>query len=140
MSGTKGKKGEKEVMDVGESCGMTPIRAPASGGGGQQRDLPDVLMGDGVGLILAIEAKRAKDGQIYLPPEEWEALKRFTEGFHPDTVAVITVRWDHDTTIYAAPLPEVDRTGSGKLSVTKTRSTEHWRTLEELIEDLQAAD
>lgn len=137
MSGTKGKKGEKEVMAEGEEHGMTPMRAPASGGGGQQRDLPDVLMGDGHGLILAIEAKRAKDGQIYLPAEEWEALKRFAEGFHPDAVAVITVRWDYDTTIYAAPLPDVPRTDAGKLSVTKTRSTEHWRTLGELIEELR---
>lgn len=140
MSGTKGKRGEKEVMTEGERYGMVPMRAPASGGGGQQRDLPDIIMGDGQGLILVIEAKRAKEGRVYLPREEWMALKRFAVGFHPDAEPVITVRWDYDTTIYAAPLSEVTVTDAGKLSVTRARSTEQWRTLRDLIEYLQARD
>jgi len=132
MSGRKGKQAEKELMDRVEELGFAPMRAPASGGGGQSRDLPDVLVGDGE-HILAIEVKRSGKNQVYLTPAEVEALMRFAEAFHADATPVIAVRWDYDTTFYLAGPVSLSTTDSGNVSVTKDRSTTHWTTLGEYV-------
>jgi len=68
----KGDRRERELVNRLDDAGFAVMRAPASGSA-TDRDLPDVLAGDGE-TFYAIEAKSSAGDPIYLTGEEVESL------------------------------------------------------------------
>ncbi|WP_323191406.1 Holliday junction resolvase Hjc [Halostella sp. PRR32] len=79
MSNAKGDRRERELVNELDESGFAVMRAPASGSA-TERELPDVLAGDG-GSFYAIEAKSSAGDPIYLTGEEVEALVYFSQNF-----------------------------------------------------------
>ena len=89
MSGKKGSRYERELVNRFESCGWGALRCPASGGA-TDRELPDILAGlalDGpskdypISRALAIELKSGKSTTLYVDRDEVKALRSFAESF-----------------------------------------------------------
>lgn len=92
-SNSKGDRRERELVDRLDESGFAVMRAPASGSA-TDRELPDVLAGDGDGFY-AIEAKSSKrDEYIYLTHAEVAALVTYAVNFGAE--AKIGVRYDYD--------------------------------------------
>jgi len=91
MSYTKGTRGERELLSMFYDEGFVGFRAPSSGST-TDRELPDVLVGDGK-KTYAIESKRADEGPVYLPHEEVEDLSFFSLMFGAD--ALVAFREDY---------------------------------------------
>ncbi|OVE83591.1 Holliday junction resolvase Hjc [Natronolimnobius baerhuensis] len=79
MSQAKGDRRERELVNALDEAGFAVMRAPASGSA-TERELPDVLAGDGE-HFYAIEAKSSSGDPIYLTGEEVEALIYFAQNF-----------------------------------------------------------
>ncbi len=75
----KGDRRERELVTALDGAGFAVMRAPASGSA-TERELPDVLAGDGE-TFYAIEAKSSAGDPIYLSGEEIEALVYFARNF-----------------------------------------------------------
>jgi len=73
----KGDRRERELVNALDGAGFAVMRAPASGAA-TERELPDVLAGDGE-TFYAIEAKSSAGDPIYLTGEEVEALLFFAK-------------------------------------------------------------
>jgi len=134
MSASKGSRVERELVNLLLDLGFEIMRAPSSGAA-TSRDLPDVLAGNGDGLIVAVELKAWKDGTHYFDEEEVAALQRFANGFHPDTVPLLGTRWNQDTRFYVAR-PDAEalhRTDSGNVRAKKEVAREEWETLEDYV-------
>ena len=89
MSGKKGSRYERELVNRFESLGWGALRCPASGGA-TDRELPDILAGlalDGpskdypISRALAIELKSGKSTTLYVDRDEVKALRSFAESF-----------------------------------------------------------
>ena len=89
MSGKKGSRYERELVNRFESCGWGALRCPASGGA-TDRELPDILAGlafEGpsknfpISRALAIELKSGKSTTLYVNKEEVYALRSFAQSF-----------------------------------------------------------
>jgi Holliday junction resolvase len=78
-SNEKGDRRERELVNELDDAGFAVLRAPASGSA-TERELPDVLAGDGE-EFYAIEAKSSAGDPIYLDGEEVEALVYFARSF-----------------------------------------------------------
>lgn len=78
-SNAKGDRRERELVTALDEAGFAVMRAPASGSA-TQRELPDVLAGDGE-TFYAIEAKSSAGDPVYLSGEEIEALVYFSRNF-----------------------------------------------------------
>jgi Holliday junction resolvase len=78
-SNRKGDRRERELVNKLDESGFAVMRAPASGSA-TERELPDVLAGDGE-TFYAIEAKSSAGDPIYLDGEEIEALLYFAQNF-----------------------------------------------------------
>jgi Holliday junction resolvase len=78
-SNRKGDRRERELVNMLDESGFAVMRAPASGSA-TERELPDVLAGDGE-RFYAIEAKSSAGDPIYLDGEEIEALLYFSQNF-----------------------------------------------------------
>lgn len=78
-SNQKGSRAERDLVNRLDDAGFAVMRAPASGGA-TDRELPDVLAGDG-SVFYAIEAKASGGRPIYLTNEEIEALRYFSSKF-----------------------------------------------------------
>ncbi|PSQ24624.1 nucleoid-structuring protein H-NS [Halobacteriales archaeon QS_9_67_17] len=76
---SKGDRRERELVNLLDERGFAVMRAPASGSA-TDRELPDVLAGDG-DRFYAIEAKSSAGDPIYLSGEEVEALVYFSRNF-----------------------------------------------------------
>jgi Holliday junction resolvase len=79
MSNSKGDRRERELVNRLDEAGFAVMRAPASGSA-TERELPDVLAGDG-DTFYAIEAKSSASDRIYLDGEEVYALVFFSRNF-----------------------------------------------------------
>jgi Holliday junction resolvase len=79
MANRKGERRERELVNLLDENGFAVMRAPASGSA-TERELPDVLAGNGE-LFYAIEAKSSAGDPIYLTGEEVEALVFFAQNF-----------------------------------------------------------
>ncbi len=99
MSNTKGDRRERELVNRLDKAGFAVMRAPASGSA-TDRELPDVLAGDG-GSFYAIEAKSSAGDPIYLTGEEVEALVYFSRNFGAN--ARIGVRFDREDWYFFHP-------------------------------------
>lgn len=88
----KGDRRERELVNKLDENEFAVMRAPASGSA-TDRELPDVLVGDG-GDFYAIEAKSSSGDPIYIQEEEIDALQFFASNFGAD--AIVGVRFDRE--------------------------------------------
>jgi Holliday junction resolvase len=99
MSSAKGDRRERELVNMLDGAGFAVMRAPASGSA-TERDLPDVLAGNGE-RFYAIEAKSSSGDPIYLDGEEVESLLYFSRNF--GARARIGVRFDREDWYFFHP-------------------------------------
>src|SRR6056297_39952 len=99
MSHAKGDRRERELVNALDEAGFAVMRAPASGAA-TDRELPDVLAGDGESFY-AIEAKSSAGDPIYLTGEEVEALIYFAQNF--GAKPRIGVRFDREDWYFFHP-------------------------------------
>ncbi|MFC4247067.1 Holliday junction resolvase Hjc [Natribaculum luteum] len=99
MSSAKGDRRERELVNKLDDAGFAVMRAPASGSA-TERELPDVLAGDG-DVFYAIEAKSSAGKPIYLTGEEVEALIYFAQNF--GAKPRIGVRFDREDWYFFHP-------------------------------------
>ena len=99
MSNAKGDRRERELVNRLDAAGFAVMRAPASGSA-TDRDLPDVLAGDG-SKFYAIEAKSSAGDPIYLDGEEIESLLYFSRNF--GARARVGVRFDREDWYFFHP-------------------------------------
>ena len=99
MSQAKGDRRERELVNELDDAGFAVMRAPASGSA-TERELPDVLAGDGE-QFYAIEAKSSSGDPIYLTGEEVEALIYFAQNF--GAKPRIGVRFDREDWYFFHP-------------------------------------
>lgn len=95
----KGDRRERELVNRLDESGFAVMRAPASGSA-TDRELPDVLAGDG-DRFYAIEAKSSSGDPIYLSGEEVEALIYFAQNF--GAKSRIAVRFDREDWYFFHP-------------------------------------
>jgi len=95
----KGDRRERELVNALDEAGFAVMRAPASGSA-TERELPDVLAGDGE-TFYAVEAKSSAGDPIYLSGEEVEALLFFARNF--GAKARIAVRFDREDWYFFHP-------------------------------------
>ncbi|MFA9516835.1 Holliday junction resolvase Hjc [Halopenitus sp. H-Gu1] len=95
----KGDRRERELVNALDEAGFAVMRAPASGSA-TERELPDVLAGNGE-RFYAIEAKSSAGDPIYLSGEEVEALLFFSQNF--GAKARIAVRFDREDWYFFHP-------------------------------------
>jgi len=99
MSNAKGDRRERELVNRLDEAGFAVMRAPASGSA-TDRELPDVLAGEGE-RFYAIEAKSSAGDPIYLDGEEVEALVYFARSF--GAKPRIGVRFDREDWYFFHP-------------------------------------
>ena len=127
-SNSKGSRRERELTNLLDDSGWGVMRAPSSGSS-TDRELPDVLAGDGTRFI-AIEAKASSGAPIYINGEEIEALEYFAENF--GAVALVGVRFDYCDWRFFVP-DDLYTTGEGNFRVKKD-VLDDGLTLEDLSE------
>jgi Holliday junction resolvase len=127
MSNAKGDRRERELVNRLDEAGFAVMRAPASGSA-TERELPDVLAGDGV-AFYAIEAKSSSGDPIYLTGEEVEALVYFSQNF--GAKPKIGVRFDREDWYFFHPA-DVYQTDGGNYRVKKEIALEDGEPLDAL--------
>jgi Holliday junction resolvase len=98
-SNEKGDRRERQLVNKLDEAGFAVMRAPASGSA-TERELPDVLAGDGE-LFYAIEAKSSAGDPIYLDGAEVDALLFFARNF--GAKPRIGVRFDREDWYFFHP-------------------------------------
>lgn len=124
----KGDRRERELVNDLDEDGYAVMRAPASGSA-TERDLPDVLAGDGE-RFYAIEAKSSSGDPIYLSGEEVEALLFFAQNF--GAKARIAVRFDREDWYLFHP-GDLYTTDAGSYRVKKDTALEDGTHYEEFV-------
>lgn len=138
----KGSQRERELVNLLDESGFAVMRAPASGGA-TDRELPDVLTGNGE-EFYAIEAKTSGGDPIYIDEREVDELQYFSKYF--GAVALIGVRFDskHGDPAYGNDdisgwyffEPEdMYRTDSGNYRCKKETALQDGIPFEELVDD-----
>jgi len=110
----KGDRRERELVNRLDEAGFAVMRAPASGSS-TNRDLPDVLAGDGE-RFYAVEAKSSSGDPIYLGGDEVESLLYFSRNF--GAKARVGVRFDREDWYFFHP-GELYTTDGGNYRVKK---------------------
>ena len=116
-SNRKGDRRERELVNRLDEAGFAVMRAPASGSA-TERELPDVLAGDGE-RFFAIEAKSSAGDPIYLDAEEVEALVFFARNF--GAKARIGARFDREDWYFFHPA-DLHTTPSGNKRVKREKA------------------
>lgn len=114
MSSRKGDRRERELVNQLDEAGFAVMRAPASGSA-TQRELPDVLAGDGE-EFYAIEVKSSAGDPIYVDGDEIADLEFFATGF--GAKPRIGVRFDHEDWYFFSP-DDLYETSGGNYRVKK---------------------
>jgi len=127
MANRKGDRRERELVNRLDESGFAVMRAPASGGA-TQRELPDVLAGNGH-VFYAIEAKSSSGDPIYLTGEEVEALVYFSQNF--GAKPKIGIRFDREDWYFFHPA-DVHQTKGGNYRVKKEKALEDGDTMDDL--------
>ncbi|ERH09450.1 MAG: holliday junction resolvase - archaeal type [halophilic archaeon J07HX64] len=117
MSNAKGDRRERELVNRLDEAGFAVMRAPASGSA-TDRELPDVLAGEGE-QFYAIEAKSSAGDPIYLDGEEVEALVYFARNF--GAKPRVGVRFDREDWYFFHP-DELYTTDGGNYRVKLERA------------------
>lgn len=128
MSNAKGDRRERELVNLLDDAGFAVMRAPASGSA-TERELPDVLAGDGE-VFYAIEAKSSAGDPIYLTGEEVEALVYFSQNF--GAKARIGVRFDREDWYFFHP-SDLYTTDGGNYRVKKETALSDGTDFDELV-------
>lgn len=132
-SSKKGDRRERELVNMLDESGFAVMRAPASGAA-TDRELPDVLAGDG-GDFYAIEAKSSSGDPIYLDgQDDVEALLFFANNF--GAKARIAVRFDREDWYFFHP-GELYVTDGGNYRVKKETALEDGQDFEGLVGDTE---
>jgi Holliday junction resolvase len=124
----KGDRRERELVNELDAAGFAVMRAPASGSA-TERDLPDVLAGDGE-RFFAIEAKSSAGDPIYLSGEEVESLIYFARNFGAN--ARIAVRFDREDWYFFHP-DDCHVTDGGNYRVKRETALADGTDLDELV-------
>jgi Holliday junction resolvase len=124
----KGDRRERELVNELDAAGFAVMRAPASGSA-TERDLPDVLAGDGE-QFYAIEAKSSAGDPIYLSGEEVESLIYFARNF--GAKARVAVRFDREDWYFFHP-GDLHVTDGGNYRVKKETALADGEDLDELV-------
>ena len=127
MSSTKGARLERELTNELDSLGFAVIRVPSSGSA-TQRDLPDVIAGNGTDTY-AIEVKASKAQPIYLDGGEVDSLEHFAERF--GAKPLIGARFNREPWRFYEP-NECHVTDGGMYRVKKELANSAGRNLEGL--------
>jgi Holliday junction resolvase len=143
VSNEKGDRRERELVNALDEAGFAVMRAPASGSA-TERELPDVLAGDG-GDFYAIEAKSSSGDPIYLSGEEIEALVYFSQNF--GAKPRVGIRFDREDWYFFHP-GDLYTTDGGNYRVKKETALGEGVDFEEFVghsekvtlDDLQEAD
>ena len=122
----KGDRRERELVNALDGAGFAVMRAPASGSA-TQRELPDVLAGNGT-VFYAVEAKASAGDPIYLTSEEVEALRYFADSF--GAKPRIGVRFDREEWAFFHPADTL--TENGAYRVKHDRAVEEGERIEDL--------
>ncbi len=130
----KGDRRERELVNILDENGFAVMRAPSSGAG-TDRELPDVLAGNGIDFF-AIEAKSSAGDPIYLTEEEVKGLKFFSTNFGAEPR--IGVRFDREDWYFFDP-DELYRTDSGNYRVKKEKALADGTDLREFVGDSERA-
>lgn len=101
---------EREIVKKLEQKGYKAIRTPHSGAG-TNRDLPDIIAGNGRGKYYAIEVKSSRKDYIYIQKEQLLELERFALGF--GATPIIIARFTYQPP-FIIPYTKLPRTRSGK--------------------------
>ncbi len=123
----KGDRRERELVNRLDEAGFAVMRAPASGSS-TDRDLPDVLAGNG-DRFYAIEAKSSSGDPIYLDGGEVESLVYFARNF--GAKARIGVRFDREDWYFFHP-GDLYTTGGGNYRVKRETALAEGEDLDEL--------
>ena len=126
-SNRKGDRRERELVNELDLRGFAVLRAPASGSA-TDRDLPDVLAGNG-GQFFAIEAKSSSGDPIYIDDDQVVSLEYFANAFGAEPL--IGARFDRNPWTFYDPA-ELHRTDSGNYRVKADLSMRLGRTLDDL--------
>jgi len=126
-SNAKGNRRERELVNAFDERGFAVMRAPASGAA-TDRELPDVLAGDGT-VFYAVEAKSSSGDPIYLTGEEVEALVYFSQNF--GAKPKIGVRFDREDWYFFHPA-DVYQTDGGNYRVKKETAVADGETFDDL--------
>mgnify|MGYP006276443649 FL=1 len=126
-SNAKGNRRERELVNALDERGFAVMRAPASGSA-TERELPDVLAGDG-DAFFAVEAKSSSGDPIYLTGEEVEALVYFSQNFGASPK--IGVRFDREDWYFFHPA-DVHKTDGGNYRVKKETAIEDGDHIDDL--------
>ena len=124
----KGDRRERELVNELDAMGFAVMRAPASGSA-TERDLPDVLAGDGE-QFYAIEAKSSAGDPIYLSGEEVESLIYFARNF--GAKARVAARFDREDWYFFHP-GDLHVTDGGNYRVKKETALADGEDLDELV-------
>ena len=135
MSNAKGDRRERELVNELDAAGFAVMRAPASGSA-TERELPDVLAGDG-GAFYAIEAKSSAGDPIYLTGEEIEALIYFAQNF--GARPRVAARFDREDWYFFHPA-DLHMTDGGNRRVKKEFALESGESMDELIDSGPTTD
>jgi len=129
-SNEKGDRRERELVNELDAAGFAVMRAPASGSA-TERELPDVLAGDGEDFF-AVEAKSSAGDPIYLDGEEVEALLFFARNF--GAKPRIGVRYDREDWYFFHPGDEtVHVTDGGNYRVKRETALADGTDFDELV-------
>ncbi|WP_435065283.1 Holliday junction resolvase Hjc [Halobaculum sp. EA56] len=124
----KGDRRERELVNRLDDAGFAVMRAPASGSS-TDRELPDVLAGDGR-VFYAVEAKSSSGDPIYLRGEEVEALVYFARNFGASPK--IGVRFDREDWYFFHP-GDLHVTDGGNYRVKKETALADGETIDDLL-------
>jgi len=128
----KGDRRERELVNRLDDAGFAVMRAPASGSA-TQRELPDVLAGNGEDFY-AIEAKSSAGDPIYLTGEEVQALVYFAQNF--GAKPRIAVRFDREDWYFFHP-GDCYTTDGGNYRVKKETALADGTDMAELVGDTE---
>jgi Holliday junction resolvase len=126
-SNAKGDRRERELVNELDAADFAVMRAPASGSA-TERELPDVLAGDG-DVFYAIEAKSSAGDPIYLDGEEVEALVYFARNF--GAKPRVAARFDREDWYFFHPA-DLHTTDGGNYRVRKETALADGTDFEEL--------
>ncbi|EMA25798.1 Holliday junction resolvase Hjc [Haloarcula amylolytica] len=127
-SNAKGDRRERELVNALDEAGFAVMRAPASGSA-TERELPDVLSGDGE-TFYAIEAKSSAGDPIYLTGKEVEALLFFARNF--GAKPRIGVRFDREDWYFFHPA-DLHTTDGGNYRVKKEKALSDGTDFDEFV-------
>jgi len=112
----KGDRRERELVNELDERGWAVMRAPSSGSA-TQRELPDVLAGNGE-RTYAFEAKASSEKPIYLDEREVENLRHFASKFGAQPR--LAIRYDYrDWAFFDPGHPLVHQTDGGNYRVRR---------------------